>query len=450
MIVPLVGIEIKISSNKIITMKTKLSLIGLIVILFIGNANAQWNWPDDRATAEEKNALYTDSFKQGNFRAAANHLHWLLVNAPDLNRSIYINGVKIYDGLASEATDDAQKEIFQDSVLLLYDLRIKYFNQEGNVLNRKVYDAYRYYVGDQNRYQELFTMFKSTFELNGNKVMDINLLPYMDVVRRYKLTGGTITDEEVLDVYEEIVDITNYKIEVVKKNTDRLKVVLDKVNELLVSTIDVDCDFVENTLGPKLSEEPDNLKLAKNIMRLAFAGKCTDLDVFMDAAKIVQQNEPEYGLAKLIGQSAASKKDFDTAIKYLEESIELTDDNTKKADSYYSLAVIQANQDKKVSARDYARKAVAADPTKKEAYKVIGNLYFNSFNDCKKGENPVHDKAVYIAAFEMFKRAGDNEGMARAKSQFPTMEEIFTWDMDVGDQYTVGCWINETISLQKR
>jgi len=431
-------------------MKTKLSLIGLIVILFIGNANAQWNWPDDRATAEEKNALYTDSFKQGNFRTAANHLHWLLVNAPDLNRSIYINGVKIYDGLASEATDDAQKEIFQDSVLLLYDLRIKYFNQEGNVLNRKVYDAYRYYVGDKDRYEELFTLFKSTFELNGNKVMDINLLPYMDVVRRYKVTGGTITDEEVLDVYEEIVDITNYKIEVVKKNTDRLKVVLDKVNELLVSTIDVDCNFVENTLGPKLAEEPDNLKLAKNIMRLAFAGKCTDLDVFMDAAKIVQQNEPEYGLAKLIGQSAASKKDFETAIKYLEESIELTDDNTKKADSYYSLAVIQANQDKKVSARDYARKAVAADPTKKEAYKIIGNLYFNSFNDCKKGENPVHDKAVYIAAFEMFRRAGDNEGMARAKSQFPTMEEIFTWDMDVGDQYTVGCWINETISLQKR
>jgi len=431
-------------------MKTKLSLIGLIVILFISNANAQWNWPDDKAKAEEKNALYTDSFKQGNFRAAANHLYWLLVNAPNLNRSIYINGVKIYDGLANEAADDAQKEIFQDSVLLLYDLRVKYFNQEGSVLNRKAYDAYRYYVGDKNRYDELFTLFKSTFELNGNKVMDINLLPYMDVVRRYKVTGGSITDEEVLDIYEEIVNITNYKIEVVKKNTDRLKVVLDKVNDLLVSTIDVDCDFVANTLGPKLVEEPDNLKLAKNIMRLAFAGKCTDLEVFIDAAKVVQQNEPEYGLAKLIGQSAASKEDFDTAIKYLEESVGLTDDNTKKADSYYSLAVIQANQDKRVSARDYARKAVAADPTKKEAYKVIGNLYFNSFNDCKKGENPVHDKAVYIAAFEMFRRAGYNEGMARAKSQFPTMEEIFTWDMEVGDQYRVGCWINETISIQKR
>lgn len=431
-------------------MKSKIFLIGLIAILFFENANAQWNWPDDRATAEEKNALYTDSFKQGNFRAAANNLYWLLVNAPDLNKSIYINGVNIYDGLASEATDDAKKVIYQDSALLLYDLRIKYFNEEGSVLNRKAYNAYKYYNDDKERYDELFNMFKSTFELNGNKVMDLILLPYMDVVRRYKLTGGAITDEEVLDIYEQIVDITNYKIEVGKKNVDRLRLVLDKVNELLVSTIDVDCNFVENTLGPKLSAEPDNLKLAKNIMRLSFAGKCMDLEVFIDAAKVVQKNEPEYGLAKLIGQSAASKDDFETAIKYLEESVELTDDNTKKADSYYSLAVIQANRDKKVSARDYARQTVAADPTRKEAYKIIGNLYFNSFNECKRGENPVHDKAVYIAAFEMYRRAGDQEGMSRAKSQFPTIEEIFTWDIEEGDQYRVGCWINETVSIQKR
>lgn len=170
----------------------------------------------------------------------------------------------------------------------------------------------------------------------------------------------------------------------------------------------------------------------------------------MEGAKVVQKHEPEYGLAKLIGQSAASKKDFETAIKYLEESIELTDDNTKKGDSYYSLAVIQTNLNKKVSARDYARKAVGVDPTKKNAYKLIGNLYYNSFNDCKKGQNPVDDKAVYIAAYEMFRKAGDSAGMSRAKAQFPTIEEIFTWNMEEGDQVRIGCWINETVSIKKR
>ncbi|NJN25678.1 MAG: hypothetical protein HC819_06825 [Cyclobacteriaceae bacterium] len=431
-------------------MKAKIFLIGLFGLLVFETANAQWNWPEDKAKAETKNALYTDALKQENYRSAANHLHWLLVNAPNLNKSIYINGVKIYDGLATEEADIAKKKMYQDSVLALYDLRIKHFGDESGVLNRKAYDAYKYYNDDKDRYKELFDLFKNTFELNGKKVMDINLLPYMDVVRRYKLSGGSISDEEVLGIYEEIVDITNYKIEVVKKNVDNLKVVLDKVNEILVGTIDVNCDFVEQNLGPKLKAEPTNLKLAKNILRLSFAGKCLDLPVFIEAAKVVQKEEPEYGLAKLIGQSAAAKDDFTTAIQYLEESIELTDDNTKKADSYYSLAVIQSNLDKKVSARDYARKAIAADPTKKEAYKVIGNLYYNSFNECSRGENPVHDKAVYLAAYEMFRLAGDSSGMSRAQAQFPTMDDIFTFNMQVGDSYRIGCWINETVTIQKR
>lgn len=450
MIAPTVGTEINESLTKTITMKSKIFFIGLIGTLIFSTANAQWNWPDDRAKAEEQNALYTDSHKQGNYRVAANHLSWLLVNVPNLNKSIYINGVKIYKGLATEETDKAKKIVFQDSVLTLYDLRIKYFGDEEKVLNRKALDAYKYYYKDKARYEELYLLFKGTFELNGNKVMYMNLLPYMDVIRRYKLSGGDISDEQILENYAEIVKITTYKIEVVKKNVEKLKDILDKVNNLLVQTIDVDCDFVEGTLGPKLEAEPENLKLAKNILRLSFAGKCMDLKVAMDAAKIVQKNEPRFALAKLIGQSAAAKKDYDTAVKYYEEAIELTEDNTKIGESYYTLAVIQSNLDRYVSARDYARKAVAADPTLKNAYKLIGNLYYNSFNNCKKGENPIHDKAVYIAAYEMFRLAGDSAGMSRAKAQFPRMEEIFTWNMQVGDTYKVGCWINQTVKIQKQ
>jgi tetratricopeptide (TPR) repeat protein len=446
------GIEVKESSTKYETMKRGFFLLGIISLMFIGTVQAQtgWNWPDNKPVAEEKNALYTDSFRQGNFRRAANHLYWLLVNAPDLNESIYINGIKIYNGLASEATDEAQRIIYQDSVLTLYDLRIKHFNDEGTILNRKAFDAYKFYKDDRSRYDELYNLFKTTFELNGNKVMDVNLLSYMDVVRRYKLSGGNITDEEVLNVYSEVLEIINFKIANKGKNVDRLERIKDQINQLLVATVDVDCEFIEKNLGPKLKEEPDNLKLAKNILRLSFAGKCMEKDVALDAAKVVQKHEPEYGLAKLIAQLSYAKKDFDTSVKYFEESVELTDDNTKKSDSYIELAKINVIMDKKVSARDYCRKAIQVDATAKEAYKIIGDLYYNSFNDCKKGENPVHDRAVYIAAYEMYQKAGDAAAMRRAKEQFPSMEEIFTWNMEVGETYRIGCWINETIAIDKR
>ena len=55
-----------------------------------------------------------------------------------------------------------------------------------------------------------------------------------------------------------------------------------------------------------------------------------------------------------------------------------------------------------------------------------------------------------MAAYKMFQRAGDSAGMSRAKAQFPTREEIFTWDIEEGSSYTVGCWINETVTIQKR
>ena len=77
-------------------------------------------------------------------------------------------------------------------------------------------------------------------------------------------------------------------------------------------------------------------------------------------------------------------------------------------------------------------------------------MYYNSFNDCKGLENPVHDKAVYMAAYEMFRRAGDSAGMKRAQAQFPTMEEIFTYNIEEGSSYKIGCWINETVKIKKR
>ena len=51
-------------------------------------SNAQFNWPEDRATAEENNALYTDYLQQNKYKEAVPHLQWLIANAPDLNKSI--------------------------------------------------------------------------------------------------------------------------------------------------------------------------------------------------------------------------------------------------------------------------------------------------------------------------------------------------------------------------
>jgi len=122
----------------------------------------------------------------------------------------------------------------------------------------------------------------------------------------------------------------------------------------------------------------------------------------------------------------------------------------KKGEILYAQAASYAKRGHKSKARNSAYKAVGADPSRKVAYKLIGDLYFRSYNDCKAGVSKVQDRAVYLAAFEMYRKAGDAKMMASAKQQFPSIEEIFELDMKEGESITVGCWINETVTIQRR
>jgi hypothetical protein len=74
----------------------------------------------------------------------------------------------------------------------------------------------------------------------------------------------------------------------------------------------------------------------------------------------------------------------------------------------------------------------------------------NSFTECKGGNDVVKDRAVYIAAYEMYQKGGATTRMAVAKEQFPSNEDIFNYDYEIGDEVKVGCWIGETVTVKIR
>ena len=278
-------------------------------------------------------------------------------------------------------------------------------------------------------------------------VFSNNLTAFMDVIRRYKLTGGAITDEEVFEKYTVITDII-IEQKATGGNADRLDKISEYVDKLLTATVDVDCAFIVEKLGPKFRDTKDP-KLAKKIFALMIQQKCTSDPLAMEVAELVIVEAPDYGIAKFIAQKAAADGDTEKAQKYFEQAIDLTDDNSKKSEIYLSLARIQSTSGKSV-ARSSARRALAFDPSNREAYVFIGDLYMNSYKECQAGESRVKDRGVFLAAYEMYQKGGDSERMASAKAQFPSIEEIFNENLEEGQSLTVGCWINETVKLERR
>lgn len=428
--------------------KHVLSLAMLVGFATLAVAQPGWNWGDSVDKAKEYNALYTDMVRAENWQAAVKPLSWLLKNTPDLNVSIYINGAKIYEGLAESTEDKAKTLEYQAKALQMYDLRVQYFGDEADVLNRKAYTAYKYYKDDKAKYQELYTLFEKAFKLNGKDVFSNNLTAYMDVIRRYKLSGGNLTDEQIFEKYTEISDIIEAQ-KAAGGDADRLDKIQGYVDKLLTATVDVDCDFIVNQLGPKFRQTKD-INLAKKIFGLMVQQKCTDDPLAMEVAIAVVKEHPDYGIFKFIAQRAAADGDMAKATEYYEKAVNATDENEKKSDVYLSLARTQAAQGNKPAARASARKALAFNTSNAEAYVFIGDLYMNSFNDCKGGQSKVEDRGVFLAAYEMYKKGGDSQKMAAAKAQFPSIEEIFSEGKQEGQSLTVGCWINETVQIERR
>ncbi len=434
---------------------TKTTLFAIIFICSTTSifAQAGWNWGQDEATAKEKNALYTDRMKNGNLEGAVEPLEWLLTNTPDLNASIYINGAKIYDELQEKTKDASKKKQYQTRALELYDMRIQHFNKEATVLNRKAYTAYKYLKDDPAKLKELYDLFERTFELNGNKTLVSNLVAYMDVIRRYRSKAG-FTDDDVLEKYGIVSEIlTNHiqKAEEAGKSTESLIKNQGFVDKMLVGMLEnMDCNTVGSKMAPGLQSNPQDVVLAKRIIALSLTYKCTDQPYFLEAAKIVFNGEPTFGMGKLIAVKSDAAKDYDTAQEFYEKTAELAKNDKQKADIQYALANHYRARGLKSRARSTAYDALKLDPAKKEAYKLIGDLYMTSYDDCRQGVSKVDDRGVFLAAYEMYKRAGDSRGMANAEKQFPSMEEMFELSLEEGQTIQVGCWINESVTLKRR
>jgi tetratricopeptide (TPR) repeat protein len=435
----------------------------LLLVALLGSATSwaqckEWKWPEEpeqKAKAEEKVSLYDDYRKNNEFAKAKPHLNWLLKNTPDLNTSIYINGAEIFQKLASAEKDAARKNALVDSLMLIHDLRIKYCGEEANVINRKALAALSLWANENGKEAYVLGLLDEAFKLNGNNILDGTLVPYMQAVRINKLKLKNLTDEQVLERYDMVMGILDAKIKVASSQgkqelVNRYRTWKDEVDKILISIVKVDCEFVRNNLGPKYKQNPNDLGLAKKIFAFMLQDKCTDDPLWLQAAEKIHEVEKDFGLTKNLAIRYLAMENFNKSEAYLKEALGLAEKNSDKADILVYLGSIEAKKGSKVAARDYYRQALAADASRKEAYEKIGDLYYGSFSDCAKKDNMAEDRLVYLAAYDMYQRAGDAKKMAMAKDQFPSKEDIFLVNWSAGDTQKVGCWINETVTIRTR
>jgi tetratricopeptide (TPR) repeat protein len=428
------------------------------LVLSASSQCKDFKWPEDgvmKAKAQESIVLLNDAKKAGSFKQAIGPLNWLIQNTPDLTKNIYIYGAEIYDGLAKKETDPGKKAKYADSLVTIHDLRIKHTpcDEEASIVNRKALAAYIYYINSEKA-KDLQAIMDEAFEKNGADIMDGTLIPYMQTIQVNYIKEKSLNDDQTIEKYEKLSEILDQKIKKAgqeNKPVDRYQKYQSQIDDIFISLgIPMDCNRIKEKLEPRFRANPKDIELAKKIFKQMLLGKCTEDPLWLQAGEVVVEADPDFAIYKNLAIRFLAQENLEKAQDLFQKALPLATERADKADILMYLGTIEHKKGSKTGARDKYRQALSADPSRKEAYEKIGDLYYGSADDCKKLDNVADDRKVYLAAFDYYQKAGDAKKMSIAKEQFPSKEELFLKDYKAGTSTTVDCWINESTTWRTR
>ena len=435
-------------------------LKGLLFVAFMAictSAVGQFYWPEDPSQRSEAQTLWTlfdDEYKQGNFEGSKIHLDNIIEKFPGLSTSVYINGIKVWKETWKSTKDDPGKKAAADKIMDLYSKRYEAFPDDKNKsIDRYAIDAVQFYYKDRTKTQMLLDVIREAYDLKGDNAYYSLGRWYMQMAVFGVARKLDLSDDDLLEIYNRCTKHIDFQIAKAKsanKDTKRYDDIKKFVDEKLADLKLIDCDFVVEKLVPEFNNDPTNFELANKIFVFAFDGGCTDSEWFTQAAQVVFDSNPNYGVGYMLGVKFGANKDFEKSKEYFAKAADLTDDNTDKGKAYKQIASTERIKGNKKEARDYAIKAAEIDPALvPEMYVMIGDMVMGS-SECDKRVTEVEDRARFIAAYDYYAKSGNGPKMAAARAQFPTAENIFTANKEQGESFFVGCWIQKSVKLAKR
>ena len=400
-------------------------------------------------------SLYVEYYRQKSYDDALPYWRIIFAECPTANFNMYIHGVNMYELLAEKADNEEQKFAYLDTMMLIYDQRIKYFKQEGKVLGRKGIDWLSMRKNTVEDIKVGYDYIKQSVDMQKNKSENAVLALFMTASETL-FKAGELSQDIMIQNYATASQIAEYKLSIKPEsaNFQRLKESLDQIFSRSGAAT---CEALIKLFQPKYDQNPEDKELLTKIIIFLAGTDCKDSDLYFHASTSLHKIDPSAKSSYFLAEMNVNRANYEKASVLYKQAIELETESKDKARYYMKLGDITYNKlgDNSLS-RTYAREAAELDPESGHPYLLIGAIYAGS-EPC--GDDDIAKKALFWIAVDKFVKAKqiDNElaDMANksinAYSQhFPDTETIFFHGLKAGDSYKVGCWINETTIIRTR
>lgn len=407
-------------------------------------------------------SLLSNNGKNKNYAEAEKFWKQAYEECPGAHKNIYIYGAKILDWKISQETDSAKKVELINKLMKMYDDRAKYFGNDSKygkdyITTQKAADYIRL-MGANAKYGEVYNWLKDV--VNNNKEnTSAQTLYYYTYASLMKAIEDDKFGEQYVNDYMTCTKYMDHQLANAANQKDKEEVESYKepMDDLFARSGLASCEMLSKLYtDADIDAHKADTTYLKTIAALFQESEC-ESPLYYKAAKYLFDLKPSAKSAIGLGYEALSKKDYNTAVEYLNKAVSLSKDAKERSTCYYALGVIKMKQNSYAAARDFCRKALAENPSKGEAYILIATMYASSANNIFPSD-PVKQRCVYYLVVDQLMKAKNadpsiagkvNPLIARYSRNFPAASDIFMHpDLDKGKSFTVGGWIGESTVIR--
>jgi len=427
----------------------------------------------DAKTREEclkHTSYYTGFYRNNNFKDAEQSWGIVYTICPRSSENVFIRGIRMLKLVIGEEKNLHQKKILVDSLMRIYDKKSQYYGKEGQNLALKGIDLF---TVAPEREEEIADILGKSLELEGDNTDPQAMLVYMQVTKNLYASSKRTADD-VVNLYarlsgifakqiaalpsaDQISAMSPQKQEEAREEAQKLNQMSESLDILFTTAGVANCDNLITIYQAKFEKEPNNLELARSIHSQLSALRCTDADLYLSVSKLLFQAQPTSAIGVDIARILQAKNNNAGAADYFRRAVAAETDSLRKANILLEFAqFVGTRQGELPKARTLAYEALSLNPNLGYAYLLIGALYAQT-KAC--GASKMDNVSVYWAAVDKFSRAMAVQPDISSECQkqinyysqfFPSTEEIFFQDLEVGKPYTVPCWINEKTTIRAK
>ena len=411
----------------------------------------------------------------------------LMKDYPVARVDTYTNGIKLLTEMIKRESDPAKKSEYINLLMGTYDQQIKYIDKlqeitetklsAGKILGKKALDYIKYHKNAP--VDSVYSMLAKSVEIekgDSEYTVTQNFMKYS--VQKYKQDKSHSSQlvEDYLNAQEYIVEVIDryyddinrcrkkYEAEGDPKDSinamkyekmiDASRIVKGNIDAYFINSGAASCEDLSNIYGAKLEENKTNLEYLNKVISVMSMLKCTNEEVYLNAAEYAHQIEPTAKAAMGCGYRYYKKGEIAKALEYFDQAIELETSVTKKAELCNLVGYIYLDRKNFESARRYANKALSFNSKYGDPHILIAQCYHMG---PKWSSDDFENACTYYVCLDRLDRAKKVDPSVKReadryaevyKKNVPPVDELFMRGYQKGKAIQVGGWINESTKIR--